>query len=47
MVVFLAGGSVGGEFKSLNWQLFFMGLDWINICWKQFGIDPMTPRNSG
>ena len=24
-----AGGTVGCEFKSPHWQLFFMGLDWI------------------
>jgi len=24
-----AGGTVGCEFKSPQWQLFFMGLDWI------------------
>ena len=53
--VCLVGGSAGCQFKSSHWQLFFMGLDfglkdWINsiiIYWKQFGIDPMTPRNSG
>jgi hypothetical protein len=27
--VCLAGGTAGCEFKSLHWQLFSMGLDWI------------------